>query len=215
MKPNILASGALVAVAIPALLASGFGPVIGVVTALGTFTVNNSRTEGNANVFNGARIDTDRATTQVFLQDGPSVMLGTHSSATLFHEHMVLNKGATKVDRLGSYQVDSLGYTVRADDVAAKALVRLQDGNLQVASLAGSLQVLNTKGALLTRVGSGASASFNVAGQSGMIADQSGAMNEHQTSLTKQVLGYSAMGLSLAGLGISVDAELQRHPTSP
>ena len=47
-------------------------PAIGVASAVGTFIVNSSKVEGNANLFDGSQIRTDKASSKVYLISGCS-----------------------------------------------------------------------------------------------------------------------------------------------
>ena len=62
------------AVSISFILAAS--PAIGVASAVGTFMINSSIVEGNANLFDGSRIRTDKASSKVYLMSGAALVLG-------------------------------------------------------------------------------------------------------------------------------------------
>lgn len=139
-------------------------PVIGVASAFGMFSVNNVSMAGTANIVDGSQLKTDATTSEVTLHNGPTVLLATKSSGQIFATSFVLTGGAAKIDNLGKYQILGDRYHVVADTPASQVAVRLHEGTFDVASIAGSVSVLNGSGALLTHVAEGTSASFKTGG---------------------------------------------------
>lgn len=186
------------------LAASAFAasPTIGVATAVGTFKVNSADVEGNANIFDGAEIRTTNAPSQVFLQNGSAVTLGLNSVGVLYRDHLVLEEGATKVENMAGYTIQAASYRVQGEP-HSQAVVRFDSNEVQVASLAGSLNVSNNHGALLTRVGAGTASAFNKTPQSGNGAPINTADRAKETML------YLILIASLGGLGLAVDAIVQ------
>lgn len=217
-------------------------PPIGVVSAIGTFTVNDAKVEGNANVFEGSLIKTTTASGRVYLETGSQLTLGTNSAATFYKDRVVLQQGATRVDGTNRFSIQAASYRIQNAEPASEAVVRLEGDEVQIAALVGAVNVYNGHGALLTRVGAGTASSFdnqnsgaptNVAAnnspknpQSGATAGQSGA-SAGQSGATAQTGAaappgktklYITLGVALAGLGLATDAILQPGtpaPTSP
>ncbi len=190
-------------------IASSFAvtPTIGVASAFGTFTVNSAEVEGNANIFDGSQIKTDRASSQVFLQNGAALVVGTNSAGTIYKDHLLLQSGVTKVDNMGGYAVQAASYRIQADQPVSQAVVRVDGDTIEVAALSGSLNVFQN-GALLTHISAGTASAF----QSGASADQSGATSQVNTK--KKKLALFLLLAALVGLGLGVDAILQ-PTTSP
>ena len=209
-------------------------PTIGVASALGTFSVNDAKVEGNANIFNGSQIKTDQAASQVYLQNGAALTLATYSAGTLYKDHVVLQQGSAKVDGINGYSIQAGNLRIRGAEALSQAVVRLQGSRVQVAALTGSIEVLTARGALLSRVNAGHASEFEnngspaTGGQSGATAGQSGATAQtgatsgaeqaHRTRIHETEL-YLTLGVALGGLGTAVDAILQPGsgptPTSP
>ena len=185
------------------LTASSFAaaPTIGVATAVGTFKVNSTEVEGNANIFDGAELRTGTTPSQVFLQNGSAVTLGVNSAGVLYHDHLVLQEGAAKVQNMTGYTIDAAAYRVQGEP-KSEAVVRFQSNEVQIASLAGFLSVSNTHGALLTRIGAGTASSFNKVPQ-----NQGAPANT--ANRAKETTLYLLLIASLAGLGLAVDAVAQ------
>ncbi len=208
-------------------------PTVGVASALGTFSVNNAKVEGNANIFNGSQISTDQAASRVYLQNGAALTLGAYSTGTLYKDHVVLQQGSAKVDGINGYSVQAGKLRIQGAEALSGAVVRLDGNRVQVAALAGSVKVLTQRGALLSRVNAGSASEFDAdaagapGGQSGATAGQSGATA--QTGATsgaeqarrrriRETELYLTLGVALGGLGTAVDAILQPGspaPTSP
>ncbi len=181
--------------------AFGASPTIGVATAVGTFKVNSAEVEGNANIFDGAELRTTNSPSQVFLQNGSAVTLGLNSVGILYRDHLVLEEGATKVENMAGYTIDAAAYRVQGEP-KSQAVVRFDTNEVQVASLAGSLNVSNARGALLTRIGAGTASTFNKTPQS------SGAPI-NTADRRKETILYALLIASLAGLGLAIDALVQ------
>jgi hypothetical protein len=206
---------------------------IGVASAIGTFTVNDARVEGNSNVFEGSQIKTGMASSQIYLKNGATLTLGTNSSAIVYKDRLVLQEGATKVDKMASYRLEAANYRLEASEPATQAVIRVKANVVEVAALNGSVDVMNREGGLLTRIGAGTASAFQKdnpppaqtgaspaqtgasPGQTGATAGQSGATAETGASRKKKAALYVALGASLGGLGLAVDAILQPAPTSP
>lgn len=209
MSLNSLSKFALLAaVSITSLLAAT--PTLGVASAVGTFMVNGAEVEGNANVFDGSQIKTNKASSQIFLQNGSALTLGIDSSGILYRDRFLLERGTTKIANMNRYAIESASYRIEGTGPSAQAIVRLDGDTVEVAAVTGSLNVFDAKGALLTRIGTGTASAF----QSGATAGgQSGATAQNNNAKKKLAALTLLLGGSLAGLGLAVDAILQ--PTSP
>ena len=186
-------------------------PTIGIATAVGTFIVNSNRVDGNANLFEGSELKTGKASSRVFLQNGAALTLGIDSAGTIYRDHLVLQQGATKVDNMNGYSVHASDYRIEQGQSASQAVVRLDEDMVEVAALAGSLNVLDKKGALLTHIGSGTASAF----QAGAGAGGQGIPNPNNNNRRKYKTATALLlAATLAGLGLAVDAIMQPAPTS-
>jgi hypothetical protein len=186
-------------------------PAIGIASAVGTFMVNSSEVEGNANLFDGSRIRTDKASNKVYLMSGAALVLGVDSAGTIYRDHFTLNSGATKVDNLTGYSIRVDQYDIRQGEPSSQAVVRLNHGAVEIAALSGSLNVLDGNGALLTRIGAGTASAF----QTGASKLPSGASADNNNRKRRLALLSLLTASALAGLGLATDAILQSSSTSP
>jgi hypothetical protein len=202
----------LLAVAVVTLaLTFAASPAIGIASAVGTFMLNSSEVEGNANLFDGSRIRTDKASSKVYLMSGAALVLGINSAGTIYKDHFTLNQGATKVDNLTGYSIHADKYDIRQGKPSSQAVVRLDQGTVEIAALAGSLNIFDEKGALLTRIGAGTASAF----QSGLSTLPSGASTDNNNRARRLALLSIMTGSALTGLGLATDAILQSASTSP
>ena len=208
-------------------------PAIGVASALGTFSVNDVKVEGNANIFEGSRLRTTGASSHIYLQSGSELTLGIDSAATFYKDHVLLQSGATKVDGMNHFAIHTAGYRIQSAEPASEAVVRLADGEVQIAAMTGAVNVFNSRGVMLSRISAGTASAFdsrsgdasgaNPAPQSGAVAGQPPAQSgataanpeeERRRRHYKEKL-FTTLGVALGGLGLAVDAILQPGSTSP
>ena len=187
-------------------------PIIGVASAFGTFVVNNAEVEGNANIFEGSQLKTSKASSQIFLQNGAAVIIGINSTGRLYRDHIVLEQGATRVNNMNGYAVQADKYKIESPLPTTQAVVRLDSDAVEVATLAGSVNVLNEKGALLTRIGAGTASAFQTGANQGNNGTPQEVSNARKR---REEATFLLLGVVLAGLGLAVDAILQPAPTSP
>ena len=190
-----------IAFAMSAVSAFATTPTIGVASASGSFTVNSAQVSGNANLFDGSQVRTDKAASQLFLQDGASVLLATNTAATIYKDKLVLSEGAARIDNMSKLNVEAAGFRVVPDDATSQAAVRMNDGTVEVASMSGAVKVFNKEGAMLTHIGAGTASAFKPGGQSG--ASTGGGMSGiHGTSVAL----FASVIASFAGLGLAAAA---------
>ncbi len=188
-------------------------PAIGIATAVGTFIVNSNRVDGNANLFDGSDVRTDKASSQVFLQNGAALTLGIDSAGTIYRDHLLLKQGATKVDNMNGYSVRASDYRIEQGQPASQAVVRLDGDMVEVAALAGSLNVFDKKGALLTHIGTGTASAFQT-GAGGGAGGQSPVNPNNNNRRKYETATALLLAATLAGLGLAVAAIVQPSPTS-
>lgn len=186
-------------------------PTIGIASAVGTFIVNSNRVDGNANLFDGSQVKTGKASSQVLLQNGAALTLGINSAGTVYRNHLLLQQGATKVDNMDGYNVQAADYRVEQGQSGSQAVVRLDGNMVEIAALAGSLNVFDKKGALLTRIGSGTATAFQTGGTPG--GQGSGSPNNNNR-IKYETATALLLAATLAGLGLAVAAVVQPEPTS-
>jgi len=145
-----------------ALSCWGATPAIGIATASGHFTLEKSQVWGNSTLFEGSTVETDVASSQLALQNGVRVQLGTESRAKVWNSRIVLEKGVGQVAAPESYEVDAGGLAIRSTGAGARVRVGLAaNGRVEVTALAGAARVMGA-GLLLAAIPSGRSMAFSL-----------------------------------------------------
>ena len=154
MKTFFIAfAGAAIAMAAP--------PAIGIVTASGHFTVDRSEVWGNATLFDGGKIETTNASSDVALRSGVRVQLGGSSGASISERRMILWKGAGQVSAAAPYEVDAGSFRIRPAGTDVRVSVAYaSNGTIEVAALRGEARVTLSGGVLLASVAAGQRRSF-------------------------------------------------------
>ncbi|SRR5579884_458275 len=179
------------------------------------FDLNGSEVPDNANLMAGAQIVSLDKTIRIHLKDGCDYLLAPNSAARIENGRLILERGTVRARHCGKCKVVA-GFWIVTGDPDADGVIAYSGGNLQVASLTGTLHVAGSQGALAGTIVPGGYSTFGA--QTGAAAGASGATATGAAPAgTRSLVLYSAgLGAALAGLGIAVDAILQPgSPTSP
>jgi hypothetical protein len=188
----------VLAASITAAQASAASGVLGIATAVSTFSVDNSLVTGSANLSEGSEIQTTTAPTDLRLQNGVTVHLGTRSSGRVYSDRIVLREGAARVDNFSDYTIEARQLQIEAESPAAHAVVRLTGKTVEVASIGGALKV--TDGAsMLTRVPAGTKSSFQ---QTGAAPGQTGAAPAEKGPISDKKVFLWAAGVCLVAAAV-------------
>ncbi|HXP87913.1 MAG TPA: hypothetical protein VN841_24495 [Bryobacteraceae bacterium] len=142
-------------------LVEAASPVIGTAITQGTFRVDNATVTGNATLEEGAVVETSLASSSLQLSNGTHVVLAAASRGRLFGDHMVLERGESRLDHGATYHLEALGLTIRPETGATSGRIALAGGGrVRVAALTGSFRVLNSRGMLVANLGTGSSLDF-------------------------------------------------------
>jgi hypothetical protein len=131
-------------------------PSIGVVTASGPFQLEGSRVWGNSTLFDGAKIVTTDASSELALTGGVKVQLAAGSSARIWKGRLELERGTSQVTATSGFQVNAGGMIVDG----ARYRVDLQGERLEVAALTGNARVLGSRGNMLASIPVGRNMAF-------------------------------------------------------
>ena len=181
--------------------------------------MNDKVVEGNANLFDGSELKTTKFPSEIYLKNGPHILLGVNSAAIVHQDLLALEQGAFKAQNLYKYSLQLGPVKVQGESVQAGVLVRRKADEVEIATLSGSVRLVNETGVALKQLRTGSQFQLNIAGQSVMVPDQSGAVSltpkKQPQTLKQQMTDYAAFGLSVAGSGLAVGTLLQKQSTSP
>jgi hypothetical protein len=93
---------------------------------------------------------------------GADVRLATRSSGIFYADHVSLDQGALRVGNFTGLTVNARQLQVSSDDAGAQAVIRISRKNIEVASVGGAVNVMDS--GLLTRVAAGTKMSFQQSG---------------------------------------------------
>jgi hypothetical protein len=141
--------------------AAAASPAIGTVVTKGAFRLNNATLSNNATLFEGATIETGAAASQLELSSGTRMELGSESKGRFFGDHLVLERGQSRIDKADGFRVEARGLTIQPDTGASTGRIVLAGNTgVQVAALTGSFRVLNSRGMVVAKIPSGMALAF-------------------------------------------------------
>jgi len=150
------------------LISFAASPAIGIISASGPFTVEHSEVWGNSTLFDGATIQTEKASSELALRNGVRVQLGVRSRAQIWENRVVLEKGIGQVFAPATYEVDAAGLKIQA--AGARLRIGIAD-RVEIAALTGTGRVTTQAGFLLAAIPAGRSMSFSMqAGTTGTVS---------------------------------------------
>lgn len=147
-------------------------PSIGVALANGNVTIDDTRTPGNAPLFEGNTIETAKTSSRLQLQNGASIQLATDSRGKVFSNHLILEKGTTQFKTSKGFEVDALSLKISGNELNSTVRVSVRGPVVQVASISGNVRVVTAKGIVVANLMPGRALEFtpqdNPAGSSSM-----------------------------------------------
>jgi len=114
--------------------------------------VNGVSVPGNANLANGAQLQTLSNPVKVFLGNDCQFLIGPNSVASVNPNALVLEQGAARSEPFGNCSIDSHGFKVQGEEPAAQGAVRVANNKMEVGGVSGNVRVLDARGALKTVV---------------------------------------------------------------
>ena len=156
-KTLLISLGISLAVAAP--------PAIGIVTASGHFTLDQSQVWGNATVFEGSVVETGAASSEIALRSGAKLQLAKDSRARILSDRVVIEKGIGQIFAPDSFEVNAANLRVHS---TGRLRVSVGD-NVEVASLAGSARVSSAAGILLAAIPAGRTMEFTPQAANGVV----------------------------------------------
>ncbi len=183
---------------------SAANPSIGVALANGNITIDKASTPGNAPLFEGNTIETDKNVSRLQLNNGVRVVLASDSRGKVYRDRLVLERGATQVTAPGKYGVAADFLRITGTDGNSSATVAMRGQTVEVASIQGTMQVANAQGVVLTRIAPGMAFDFTRqdANAGAGAADQDNTNKKKKKKPVAAVGGGSGTAVG-AGAGVS------------
>ncbi|MCC6364874.1 MAG: hypothetical protein IT165_15250 [Bryobacterales bacterium] len=139
-------------------IGSAASPVIGIVSAGGSFALETAAVPGNGTLFNGSMVETGKSTSELRLQNGVRLVLDTGTRSRVYRDHLVLEKGTGQVERGGAYRIEAGQLQIEPGQGLAK--VSVMGPRVHVSALGGPVRVSNGSGVLIARLETGRGLDF-------------------------------------------------------
>ena len=134
---------------------------IGTASARGDMRVDNYSVKGNATLFDGSVVETGQASADLRLNKGVEITMSADSRGTLYSDHIVLQQGQSELMSSGAFQLQANGLHVVPAAPHSRGVVSVKPGNtVEIASLDGTLGVVNDNGVMLANILPGHPLSF-------------------------------------------------------
>ena len=146
-------------------IATAASPAIGIVTASGHFTLDQSQVWGNATVFEGSIVETGAASSEIALRNGAKLQLAKDSRAQILSDRIVMEKGIAQISAPESFEVNAASLRIHS---GGRLRVTMTDG-VQIASLSGSARVSSASGMLLAAIPAGRTMNFSPQSANGVV----------------------------------------------
>ncbi|MFN0170111.1 MAG: hypothetical protein ACKV22_27135 [Bryobacteraceae bacterium] len=137
-----------------ALGANG-GSALGVATAKGEFAVDRAAMPGNATLFDGSRVETQKVSSWLQLKNGVRLQLGAESGGTVYRDRTIFERGQMNAEDLGTYQIEALSLRIRGERNSAIQVTMPNQRVLQVAAVRGPVRVLKPDGVVVANLAQG------------------------------------------------------------
>lgn len=148
-------------------------PAVGVATARGSFTIDDSSIAGNATLFEGSHIQTGAISSQLQLNNGARMHLAADSSGIVYRDRLVLERGMGLVENAGTFQVEANSLRIHPSGEASAQVSVRGSGTVEVAALNGPVRVTASNGILLASLQAGKTIDFTPEATSGPSAPTS------------------------------------------
>lgn len=218
----------------PAANVGNIGGVVLGIAAAPEFKLNGTVVPDNANLMGGNEVGSLDKTVTIDLKDGCDYLIAPNSLVKIADHKLIVENGKVRARHVGTCKLGAGKWTVSGNAPEAGGVVAYSNGNLQVASLNGTLNV-GSPGTPVSNVNAGGYATYDGGGQNsptggngtGQTGGASGASAGGPAPATTGATGAhngpplvptTALGVALGGLGLAVDAILQPGsptPTSP
>jgi hypothetical protein len=144
-----------------ALVACSQAASIGVALANGSFRIDSHQVVGNATVFEGNVLETDRASSDLNLNAGVRLRLAANSRGRVFSDRLELQQGLGELEAGKGYRIEARGLRVSPDAPASSGRVALTaGGRVEALALRGSMRVSASDGTVIALLKPGMALEF-------------------------------------------------------
>ncbi len=135
-------------------------PGIGVATARGSFYVNDTPVSGNATLFEGTAIVTERVASVLQLEGGEQLELAAGSKGIVYRGRLVLERGAGQVQNGTRFRVEAGELAILPSSPGIARIGLERGGRVQVQAVSTPLSVTTPQGVLVAQLDAGSALAF-------------------------------------------------------
>ena len=141
---------------------SAANPSVGVAKARGNFRVDDATVYRNSTIFDGSAVETGMVPAELQLVGGARLLLAPGSKSKVYGDRAVLEKGVAQLKGPGNYPVEARTLRiVQAGPDSTAQVVLGKTNEVQVAALAGAVQVTNAQGLVVANLMPGSALALN------------------------------------------------------
>jgi hypothetical protein len=178
---------------------------IGIATAKGNFRVDDSTVAGNATLFEGTSVETGLTTGELRLASA-RVAMASMTKGAVYQDHLSLEQGKIQWTGGSAFRATAGGLEVVGAGVDSTALVVRKGDELQVASLAGTVNVVRAGGELIRAVPAGMAFSFGPDPQGATAGPDEDKDKKKKKKKAAAAVGTGAAGGAAAGTAAGAGA---------
>ena len=135
---------------------------IGVAKARGNFRVDDATVYRNSTIFDGSAVETGVVPAELQLAGGARLLLAPSSKSKVYGDRAVLEKGTAQLKGPGNYPVEARTLRiVQAGPDSTAQVILGKTNEVQVAALAGTVQVTNSQGLVVANLMPGSALTLN------------------------------------------------------
>jgi len=135
---------------------------IGVARARGNFRVDDATVYRNSTIFDGSAVETGMVPAELQLAGGARLLLAPSSKSKVYGDRAVLEKGTAQLKGPGNYPVEARTLRiVQAGPDSTAQVILGKTNEVQVAALAGTVQVTNSQGLVVANLMPGSALTLN------------------------------------------------------
>ncbi len=134
---------------------------IGIAVANGSFRVDSSLIVGNATLFEGNTLETERASSELKLSSGAHLRLGANSRGRIFSDRLELHAGLGELEAANGFWIEARGLRIRPEEPGSAGRVAVTGARgIQALALAGSFRVTTSDGTVVALLAPGRALEF-------------------------------------------------------
>src|SRR5574341_2624793 len=135
-------------------------PSIGLVTAKGSFRMDNAAVSGNSTLFAGATVEAGRVPSVLHMDDGVRLLLAAGSRGRVYRDRFVLDRGSGQLENGARYRLEAGDLRIQPSSAGVARVMFSREGKIEVEAISSPVNVTGADGTMLARLDAGSALSF-------------------------------------------------------